>query len=315
MRDQALIYELASCPPDVWAQRLHQASVIDPLLSDGVTSEDIEIARADLGVTRRRVRQLMEFAHQRKQNYHPRGHSTGFGLWLGDLQESLIKEALSLAGDDAKLKAVCDLVSDLSCKRQVTSPSTATIRHRFNETRSRKRSFAHLHLDSETTLDLAPLYLSVLGARGTPQTAWLLARFDSKTTQVLDYEVFSGRPTFIGLSRKILSFYGDGHNSGGIGATNTILKVLNGAVGYPDQQIRPASSAHPLTAGAVARSAFGFRIGKIRLRADTRALRKADLPPVTLEVARDVIGYLLNKYNIEPQSVSGMNISSESLAA
>ena len=315
MRDQALIYELASCPPDVRAHRLHQASVIDPLLSDGVTSEHIEIACSDLGVTRRRVRQLMGLALQRKQDTHPRGHSTGFGLWLGDLQESLINEALSFAGDDAKLKAVCDLVSDLSCKRQVTPPSTATIRHRYNVTRSRKRSFAHLHLDSETTLDVAPLYLSVLGARSAPQTAWLLVRFDSKTTQVLDYEIFSGRPTATGLSREIRSIYGDGGNSGGIGATNTILKVLNGAVGYPDRQIRPACSIRSLTAGAVARSAFGLRIGKIKLRADTRALRKADMAPVTLEVARDVIGYLLDKYNIEHQSVSGINISSDSLAA
>ena len=54
MRDQALIRELASCPPNVWAHRLHQASIIDPLLSESATSKDVENACARLGVTRRR---------------------------------------------------------------------------------------------------------------------------------------------------------------------------------------------------------------------------------------------------------------------
>ena len=296
--DQALIHELAKCPPNVWAQRVRQAAIINPLLSECATSQDIEDARAELGVTRRRVRQLMEFARQREEGADPRGHETGFGLWLGDAQESLIDEALCLAGEDAPLKAVCDLISDLSRKRQVVAPSIVTVRHRYNATRSRKRSFAPLNLDCDAALDLAPLHLAVFDKAEAPRIAWLLISFDSKTTHVLDFEIFSGRPVPSVLSRRIRSLLRDNAAPTRYGATNTILKTLEGARSQLLEQMKSASLSRSLTAGAVTRAAFGLRIGKIKLLADTRALGKVELPPVSHQVARDVIGYLLGSVPI-----------------
>lgn len=314
MKDQGLINELASCPPNVWAHRLHQASIIDPLLSDGATSRDIEIACAELGVTRRRVRQLMEFAQQRRLETKPRGNATGFGLWLEDKKECLISEALSLAGGSASLKTVCDLVEYIGRKRQVPLPSTATIRHRFNETRSRKRSFGQLHLAREATLDLAPLYLSVYDEKDAPRTAWLLTGFDSQTTQIFDYEIFSGRPTPSSLSRAIHLFGRDRGGSDCYGATTAILKTLKNPPSKLGQKVEPASSRRSITAGAVTRCAFGLRIGKIKLRADTLSLGEADLAPVTLEVAREVLGCLLQKGATDYEPWSGSNIPSASSA-
>lgn len=293
MKDQALIHELANCPPNVWAQRVRQAAIINPLLSECATSQDIEGAGAELGITRRRVRQLMWFARQREEGADPRGHATGFGVWLGEAQESLITEALHLAGEHATLKAVCDLISDLSRKRQVLAPSTVTVRHRFNATRSRNRSFASLNLECDAVLDLAPLHLSVFDKGKAPRIVWLLTGFDSKTTYVLDFEIFSGRPANSVLSRKIRSFIRDNAASTRYGATNTILKALEGVPGRLVEQIKSASLSRSLTAGAVTRAAFGLRIGKIKLLADTRALGKVEIPPVPHQVARDVIGYLL----------------------
>ena len=315
MRDQALIRELASCPPNVWAHRLHQASIIDPLLSEGATSKDVEYACARLGVTRRRVRQLMEYARQRKLGNEPRGNARGFGLWLGDEQEAVIEDALDHAGEHACLKAVCDLVAELSRKREVRSPSTVTIRHRFNENRSRRGSFAPLHLDCDTTLDLTPLKLSIIDASGATRTGWLLVQFDNHTTHVRGFEIFSGRPTPPVLSRRIQSFIRHDAGSACYGATNTILRTLKRDPYQLGKQIKSASLSRSLTAGAVARAAFGVRIGKIKLLADTRALAKAEIAPVPHQVARDVIGYLLNRNDIEHQLASGSNISSDAFAS
>lgn len=315
MKDQALIHELASCPPNVWAHRLHQASIIDPLLSEGATSKDVGNACAQLGVTRRRIRQLMEYARQRKLGSDPRGNSRGFGLWLGNEQEAVIEEALDYASEHACLKAVCDLVAECSRKREVRLPSTATIRHRFNENRSRRGSFAPLHLDYDTTLDLVPLQLSVIEASGATGTGWLLVQFDSQTTHVRGFEVFSGRPTPPVLSRRIQSFNRHDRGSACYGATNTIIRILKGAPDQLGKQIKSASLSRSLTAGAVARAAFGLRIGKIKLLADTRALREVEIAPVTRQVARDVIGYLLNRNGIKHQFVSDLNISLDALAS
>ena len=295
MKDQALIHELANCPPNVWAQRVRQAAIINPLLSECATSQDIEDASAELGVTRRRVRQLMGFARQREEGADPRGHETGVGLWLGEAQESLIDEALRLAGEDATLKAVCDLISDLSRKQQVLAPSIVTVRHRYNAIRSCNRSFVSLKLDCDAALDLAPLQLAVFDKAEAPRTAWLLTGFDSKTTHVLDFEIFSGRPAPSVLSRRIRSLLRDNADSTRYGTTNTILKTLEGASGQLLEQIKPASFSRFLTASAVTRAAFGLRIGKIKLLADTRALGKPDFAPISFQIARDVIGYLLDR--------------------
>ncbi|MEO1968476.1 MAG: hypothetical protein ABGW87_07160 [Sphingomonadaceae bacterium] len=293
MLEQLLIEDLANCPPQVWALRIRQASIISPLLRNNARSTEIADACEKLGVSRRRIRQLITLARTRQSGVGPRGHNTGLGLWLGAAKESLIEEAIFLSRRDATLKEFGDIVAKLSRRLKVEEPSSVTIRHRFNSRRAEMNSIERLQLRNYVTFDLTPLRLSVFDDEGNSQTAWLLVGFSRAAAQVIGHDMFPGRPNSSTLGRALGAILHDQSRASRFGATSGILKILATGSGHLGNKMCAASTTQTWKTGTIIRAVYGLKIGRIHLLSDNRARRENGMTPVPLQAARKVLEFLL----------------------
>lgn len=290
MLDEILIDDLVNSPPQIWAQRLRQASVISPLAKrTAVASEDVDRACRVLGLGRRRINQLLTIARDRIAGAPPRGHRTGVHCHLDDPKERVIADAISFAGPAARQKDVSTLVLQLSQARGIEPPSESTVRNRFCAHPDRIDLIDRFELSCDTVVDLCPLALALRNKNDETETAWLLAFVESETARFVHHELYAGKPSSADVSRVIAHVDGRGGGMSCIGVTSSLLNLIDADIFSATVRPRAASLSRKLTGGAVLRAICGRAVGRIHLRTAGRSTLDRDIAPVPIDIARLVI--------------------------
>ncbi len=303
MIEEVLIDELVISPPQVWARKLRQASVIYPLAKRAIVSpRELNQACAELGIGRRRVTQLLNMARARFAGAPPRGDMTGVHSQLHDNSEQLIGYAMSLAGAAARQRDVSALVRQLSHERRIVPPCETAIRNRFSRRRSRINLVDRLSLSCDVVADLCPLALTVLDKSDVPEVAWLLAIVEARTAAIVRFDLYAGKPSAGEARRLIAQVDSMLEGESRIGVTASLLKLLAKDQGGDVVGLRSASSVRHLSGGSVIRAVCGRSVGRVPLRAEKSAESRHEIPPVLLGVSKLIIKRMILRLNAKTRS-------------
>lgn len=284
---------------------MKQASVLEPLARrKRLRFADVESARTELGVSRRRFYELLSIHRQRAVGAPPRGHRTGLHSRIEDQQEALIGEAIVIAGPAARGSDVYRTCLKLSRCRGLTAPSENAVRRRLGRELAAADLVNRFDLGCAFVVDLCPLALRLVEA-GRVSTAWLLAAFDARTGSLVAHELHAGLP----LEFDVTSFLSG--TLGGLtvaaedscGYTKALsrytLERLHLENGLP---LVIASHTRSLVGGSVLRAIYGRCVGRVPLRSEPLDVEEKGPVPIERSTAAAVFELLLNPSEAEDRS-------------
>lgn len=305
MIDSLLVEDLANASPQVWAEMITRASVIERFLQTGQTTIDADSAAAALGVHRRQFYKLRAAHQKRRAGGAPNRSKKGFGYWIPPTQERLIAEALANVGPGARLCDVFAEAVDLCQKQAVARPSMRSVRTRFGKSGAQPFLGSRLRVNSDRIFDLCGLDLSLVGLDGGQSGACILIEIEIRSGMVVNHHLFKGVPVHSELAEILaLSDPSEKAHLETVSTTSTIGPII--ALGAQKHRGEAEHSAEiKLKPGAAAKAAFGDRIGRIKLKCDPKTWgTMPDHPAVPLQVAGKVIQHLISVHNQSLKIVS-----------
>ena len=305
MIDCLLVEDLANAAPQVWAEMIARASVIERFLRTGQTTIDADSAAAALGIQRRQFYKLRAAHQKRRAGGAPIRSLQGFGYWIPLTQERIISEALANAGPGARLCDVFAEAANLSEERGADPPSMRSVRTRFGKSGAQLSLGTRLRVNSDRLYDLCGLDLNLVDPDGRQAGACILIEIAIGSGQVLNHQLFTGVPIHSELAPLIAS--SDISEKGGLDTdpTSTTRGLSLALVAQKHRGRADPSPEIKLSPGAAAKAAFGDRIGRIRLRCDPKTWGTTpEFPAIPRQVAGMVVRHLINVRNQSLKIVS-----------
>src|SRR3546814_758349 len=129
---------------------------------------------------------------------------------MDERKETVIAQAIEVAGAAARMRDVQALAAQLSAERGVERPSQTSIRTRFGRRPTEVDIVNRLKLDCDLVIDLCPLAISVIDDDDNVAMAWLLISIEPQTRRVWAHQIFAGQPR----ERQVRQFLSDPRSAG-----------------------------------------------------------------------------------------------------
>src|SRR3546814_4246278 len=117
------------------------------------------------------------------------GHRNGARRRIDERKETVIAQAIGVAGAAARMRDVQALAAQLSAERGVERPSQTSIRTRFGRRPTAVDIVNRPKLDCDLVIDLCPLAISVIDDDDTVAMSWLLLSIELQRSEVQTSEL------------------------------------------------------------------------------------------------------------------------------
>jgi hypothetical protein len=303
MFSNLLVEDLANAPPQSWARLVEQDAVIGQLaFQASVPVRQASVAAAKLSVNNRQIYKLLKARRERLAGAKASGPMTGCQPHIASEQIAVIDRAITAMGAGARGVAVYREVLRLTSLLGMEPPSKSTVGRHFAKAPHAPDLRQRFGTDADLIVDLCGLELNLIGADGSSSPAQLLAIVAGESGRIVRHKLFAGPPPIQEASELIRCSIQEQERGEKVtvSLSNPFHAVqfasLNTSLGLTG---RAAHGRRAVPAGSVIASTMRGRVGRVRIRSDTRTWASPALfPGLATNLASAVIACLVEAHNL-----------------
>jgi hypothetical protein len=308
MLDRLLIEDLAEALPEYWEGMIARAAIVDEYIARprrGEASPDKFAARLQIS-----ARSFLRLVARRRDRVAGREASwwlTGLQTSTSEVQEAIVRDAISKAGPGARRTEVRDHAHRLAQARGQMAPTDAVIYSRCAKHRTDAAAVlrCRLNVTGGVVLDACRLGVLATDCAGDPLPIWLVAAIGVSSGAILAHRILRDEQIAAALPSLVLQV---DEKLGLLGRDPIVLTPALLQHIDPEPSSRPIQlqraaicDTEQLRATEALQAVFGKRIGRIAFRTSWRQPQEA---AVSIEVLRTVLDHMINVTNdaVDPPS-------------